>query len=281
MRTGTGIAGATLLFEPRDGQPDLVLAMQYLVDDLRGEGRRIAAMKLTPSTLRVRTDPYELILTVAQGPVPQTSMQGLLRPPVGETPDFARVHIGRTLRLHSHAMGFLVRRRGAPLPDVDEALRALAHEGQFCLLSVIEAATPSLLVWQPGSLVLTAEEFRRADTQVLLTPGDASAPLSIPPIERLGLPRPDMGLTDISAPSPFAAPKPVDEAPPKPGSRAARHEARSLGKLFAKDVDRPPVLPRLDRSTERVAAALRQPDDAPAPRKRAVWTSLRSSSGSA
>lgn len=267
MRTGTGIAGATLLFEPRDGQPDLVLAMQYLVDDLRGEGRRIAAMKLTPSTLRLRADPYELILTVAQGPIPGSSMQGLLRPPVQGSPDFARVHIGRTLRLHSHAMGFLVRRRGSPLPDPDEALRTLAHEGQFCLLSVIEAATPSILVWQPGSLVLTTEEFRRADMTVLLTPGDASAPLTLPPAERLSLLRPSMEATPTNAPSPFSAPVPVSQ-----GSRAARHDKRSLGKLFAKEMDRPPVLPRLDRSTERVAAAMRAEDEAP--RKAALWASL-------
>ena len=253
MRTGTGIAGATLLFEPRDGQPDLVLAMQYLVDDLRGEGRRIAAMKLTPSTLRLRSDPFELILTLAQGPVPATSMQGLLRPRVGDTPDFARVHIGRTLRLHSHAMGFLVRRRGAPIPDLEEAMLTLAHEGQFCLLSVMEAATPSLLVWQPGSLVLTSDEFKRANTELLLTPGDASAPLSVPPPERLGLMRPDMGPTDTAAPSPFKAP--TTEKPQ--GSRAERHDKRSLGKVFGKELNRPPVLPRLDRSNERITAALR------------------------
>jgi len=254
MRKGTGIAGATLLFGPRDQAPDLVQAMQFLLDDLRGEGRRIAAIKLTPSTLRLRSDPYELILTLAEAPLPLSAMQGLLRPPMGEAPDFARVHLGRTLRIHRHAMGFLLRRRGAPILDLDEAMRTLAEEGRFCLLPVIEATGPSMLVWQPGGLVLTAEEFRRAGADLLLQPGDASVPLTPPRTERLALPRP--GARTVAA-----------EAPPgtTPATRQDRAAAASLGRLFGRSAPpaRAPLLPRLDRASDRVNAALR--DKAPEP----------------
>ncbi|WP_417628799.1 hypothetical protein [Pararhodobacter aggregans] len=247
MRKGSGIAGATMLFGPRDKAPDLVQAMQYLLDDLRSEGRRIAAIKLTPSTLRLRTDPYELVLTVAEAPLPFTSMQGLLRPPMGEAPDFARVHLGRTLRIHRHAMGFLLRRRGAPILDLDEAMRTLADEGRFCLLPVIEATAPSMLVWQPGGLVLTTEEFRRAGVDLLLQPGDARVPLTPPRSDRLALPRP--GASALMA----------DEPPPDTVTRQDRAAAASLGRLFGRrePPGRAPLLPRLDRASDRVTAALR------------------------
>ena len=174
MRHRTGIAGATLLFGPQDRPPDLVQAMQFLLDDLRGDGRRIAALKLTPATLRLRAEPFELVLTMADGALPVSALHGLLRPACGTAPDFARVHLGRALRLHSHAMGFLIRRRGAPLPDLDAALSLLAREGRFCLLPVIEAMPPSVVIWQPGALALTADEFRRAPPALLLEIGRAS-----------------------------------------------------------------------------------------------------------
>ncbi|PTX05201.1 hypothetical protein [Pararhodobacter aggregans] len=267
MRKGSGIAGATMLFGPRDKAPDLVQAMQYLLDDLRSEGRRIAAIKLTPSTLRLRTDPYELVLTVAEAPLPFTSMQGLLRPPMGEAPDFARVHLGRTLRIHRHAMGFLLRRRGAPILDLDEAMRTLAEEGRFCLLPVIEATAPSMLVWQPGGLVLTTEEFRRAGVDLLLQPGDARVPLTPPRSDRLALPRP--GASALM----------TDASPPDPVTRQDRADAASLGRLFGRrePPGRAPLLPRLDRASDRVTAALRDtgPEQKHANRRAAsLWTSL-------
>lgn len=262
MRKGTGIAGATLLFDARDGEPDLVLAMQYLLDDLRAEGRRIVGLKLTSSTLRLRAEPYEMVVTVAPDPLPASAMHGLLRPAIGDAPDFARVHLGRALRTHSRAMGFLLRRRGAPLADLDEGERLLVHEGRHCLLSVLEAATPSLLIWQPGGLVLSLDEFRRADAAVLIAQGDLSAPLTAPSPDRLSLPRPGTER------------EPSAEQPPPEAAlltRADRHDKRSLGRLFGKPSTRPPVVPQLDRQSERLAVALRQGDGSEPPPKRRFW----------
>ncbi len=272
MRQETGIVGATMLFGPQAGEPDLLLAMQFLLDDLRAEGRRIAAIKLTASTLRLRADPYELVLTIAPGPLPVASMHGLLRPPTQGAPDFARVHLGRMLRIHQHAVGFMVRRRGAPITDPEEAARIIAREGQLCLIPVIEAAPPALLIWQPGGLVLTPDEFRRARPDLLLQPGDPAAPLTLTAPERLGLARP--GGEGALAPSPFSA--------PAPGSRAERAETRSLGRLFGKTAPRALALPQIDRSAERIAAALRDTDPRPSPRAegtrnaaaRAFWAAL-------
>ena len=73
MRTGTGIAGATLLYGPQAGEPDLVLTMQLLLDEMRGDGRRIGGVKLTATTLRVRADPFDLVLTLASAPLPRKS----------------------------------------------------------------------------------------------------------------------------------------------------------------------------------------------------------------
>lgn len=271
MRKGTGIAGATLLFGPRDRVPDLVQAMQYLLDDLRGEGRRIVALKLTPSTMRLRADPYEMVLTVAGNPLPATALQGLLRPPAGEAPDFTRVHLARTLRRHHHAMGFLLRRRGAPILDEDEAMRLLAEEGKFALMPVLEATTPSLLIWQPGGLVLSTEEFRRAEPALLLQPGDPAAPIVLPQGERLRLPRPGApagGALALVDDTPAAA-APASGA--GPASRADRGAHASLGRLFGRQPARPAPMPRLDRSSDRVAAALRTaPSAAPAPSRAAA-----------
>ena len=253
MRTGTGIAGATLLFGPRDKAPDLVQAMQYLLDDLRAEGRRIAAMKLTPSTLRLRSDPFELVLTIPNGPLPFTSMQGLLRPPAGDTPDFPRVHLSRTLRRHHHAMGFLLRRRGAPIPDLDEAMRSLADEGRFILMSVIEAAAPSLVIWQPGGLVLSTAEFRHSGIDLLLQPGDPAVPLTMPPPERLRLARPGAEIRALST---------LVHDDLAIATRDDRIVSASRGRLFGNQPSHPTALPRLDRSSDRVVAALRDPAQA-------------------
>ncbi|WP_370241164.1 hypothetical protein [Pararhodobacter marinus] len=255
------IAGATLVFDARAALPDLVLAMQYLVDDLRAEGRAIGAIKLTGSTLRLRADPYEMILTRAADPLPARALQGLLRPPRGETPDFARVHLARALRLHRGAMGFLIRRRGALPTDLADAARLLAAEGRFLLLPVIEAAQPALVIWQPGGLVLGTEEFRRAPLATLLEPGDPLAPLTIAPPERLALPRPgERAPPDCAADDPGAS--------PPPALRAERYAKRSLGRFFGGTPERPVILPRIERESERLATALREASPPRTPRRR-------------
>lgn len=250
MHRGTGIAGATLLYGEHQGEPDLLLAMQTLLDDLRGDGRRVSGVKLAGASLRLRADPFEIVLTLASGPLPPGALHGLTRPLAHEGPDFARVHLSRMLRVHRQALGFLIRRRGAPLPDAAAALQQLTREGQLCLLSVFEAALPALVVWHPGGLVLTAEEFRAASPTLLLSPGDASAPLSVTRPERQGMARPDAaGLFPLVAADDTPASDPVGPSP------------RSIGRLFA--ADPPPTLSRatpvagIERASDRVTLALR------------------------
>ncbi|MBN8290504.1 hypothetical protein JI664_00865 [Rhodobacter sp. NTK016B] len=259
-RASAGIAGASLIFGADKAHPDLVLAMQYLIDDLRAEGRTIGAIKLTGSTLRLRADPFEVILTRAASPLPAAAMQGLLRPPTGDQPDFARVHLARTLRLHSCAMGFLLRRRGAPIADLAEAARQLAAESRFLLHPVIEATAPALLVWQPGGLVLSAREFRAVPLATLLAPGDPQVPLIVTPPERLALTRPGG-----SAPMHEET---TEMQPATPALRSERYADRSLGRFFGSTPKRPKVLPRIEREGERLAAALRDPDGPTTPKKR-------------
>lgn len=246
MRNGSGIAGATLLYGARQNVPDLVLVMQHLVDDLRGDGRRISGVRLASGSLRLRADPFEIVLTLADGPLPLAALQGLLRPQRrSDEPDFARVHLGRTLRLHRHALGFLIRRRAGPPADPDEGARQLAREGQVCLFAVLRAAPPALLVWQPGGLVLTADEFRSADARLLLARGDTLNPLCIARPERVGLRRPDaLGL-----------PVPVPEPPPEP---VATHSG-ALGQLFGNGLPdaRAHPVSGIERATDRVTLAMR------------------------
>lgn len=235
MRKGSGIAGATLLYGRRHGAPDLLLAMQVLIDDLRGAGRGISGVKLAGATLRLRAEPYEIVFTLTDGPLPHEAVRGLLRPPVGEAPDFARVHLARHLITHTRALAFLLRRRGAPPPDPDEALLALMREGQLALLPILRAASPALIIWQPGGLALTVAEFRAADPALLLTPGDVSAPLRLPRADRLGLPRPG-AMVD-------AAPPPAPPRPPAIGiERAADRVTAALRPRHRRAVITPPRL---------------------------------------
>jgi len=157
-------------------------------------------------------------------------------------------HLIRTLRHHHHAMGVLLRRRGAPLSDLDEAFESLADEGRFVLMSVVEAAAPSLVIWQPGGLVLSAEEFRHAGLDLLLHPGDPALPLHVPPPDQARLARPG---TASRALAPFQ--------PDESASRALRLAGASRGHLFGSGPDRPAVVPRLDRASDRILAALRDP----------------------
>lgn len=249
MRKGSGIAGATLLFTSQRGQPDLLKVMQCLVDDLRADSRRIVGLRYAGQSLRLRADPWDMVLTLADEPLPLAAMGGLLRPPrPDDAPDFARVHLARALRLHRHALGFLLRRRGA-LPAEPLAARALAREGQLCLLAIFHAAPPALLIWQPGGLVLTPEELRSADPALLLTPREAAVPMSIPRPERLALARPDAARPAGLPESEPTRPDPdADKAPPPlPAPR-----------LFGKDQTALPLQqPGLERAGDRVASALR------------------------
>lgn len=258
MRTGSAIAGATLLFGPQAAEPDLMLAMQFLLDDLHGAGRRVEALKFTPSTLRLRSGPHDLVLTLAGGPLPVAAMTGLLRPQTRGRPDFLRVHLARSLRLHQRSMGFMLYHRGPPSGDAAEAARRLVREAQLCLMPVIEALPPSLVIWQPGGLVLGTDEFRQTDSEQLLTPGDGTQPLHVAPPEH---PAPCRPGNDPPPPAGVLYPGPV------PASRAERARHHSLGHLFSLVLHERPhaVLASAERAQADLAAALRQ-DEAGAAR---------------
>lgn len=257
MRKGTGIAGATLLYGPQEPVPDLVLAMQFLIDDLRGAGRRIGGIKLNAGGLRIRSDPFDMVLTLAPAPLPTRALEGVLRPRLGSGPDFARVHLTRALRRHQHALGFLLRRRGALPADPESAARDLIREGRLSLLPVLEAAPPSVLVWQPGGLALTLQEFRALDAGVLMRAGDPDTRLLAPmPPGRQALPRPD---------------QPLPQA--RPDSRLEREQGRSGGQMFGTQRPlRARGLPGLDRDQERLSAALR--DTLPRAAALGAWAAL-------
>jgi hypothetical protein len=255
MRAGTGIAGATLLYGPHSAAPDLLAAMQFLVDDLRGDGRRIAGLRLSGGTLRLRCDGYEIILSLAPAPLPPGSFHGVMRPAghAGNGPDIARVHFQRVLQHHGHALGFLLRRRGAPPPDAALAAQALAREGRLALLPVIDAAPPDLLVWQPTGLVLTLAEFQALPAPDLLLPGNPQTRFHLPAVRA---PRPARPLL---APAGSVAPV----------TRADRAALRSGGRLFGGEPGQhPPPLTRAERTDDALTRALRGGRPAPTARPR-------------
>ncbi|WP_417598696.1 hypothetical protein [Pararhodobacter oceanensis] len=258
MRNGQGIVGATLLFGPNDPPPDLVASMQFLVDDLRSDGHRISGLRLGARSMRLRADQFELALTIADTPIPEHAMAQLFRPAAlysdEERPDFSKVHLLRNLRGHSHALGFLLRRRGPPLADELEAEQELVRKGRLCLLPVIEAAPPLLMIWQPGGLLLSKTEFIRADPDILRRGAPPGQPLLITGANRARAARPGLTTQPIRLP---------------PQSRSARAEGRSGGRVFGShQPQRPKVLPRLEGADSEVVAALRAPVIAPdAPRR--------------
>jgi len=257
MRKGKGIAGATLLFGPNDPPPDLVAAMQFLVDDLRADGHRISGLRLGARSLRLRADHFELALTLADTPLPERAMMQLFRPSLSlsddETPDFSRVHLLRGLRGHSHALGFLVRRRGpVPLDEVEAALE-LVRKSRMCLLPVIEAAPPGLLIWQPGSLLFSLPEFMKSEAEILLRTAQPEQRLLLSGPLRASVSRPETGSRPKRTP---------------PASRSQRADLRSGGRVFGTHQPlRPKVLSRFDGVDDKVISALREPQ-VPPPRRR-------------
>jgi hypothetical protein len=260
MRKAQGIVGATLLYGPNDPSPDLVAAMQFLVDDLRAEGRRISGLRLGARSLRLRADEFELALTLADGPLPPHALTGITRPGAHQPdrPDLSRARLVRNLHAHTHALGLILRRRGAlpPDTDTDAMARDLAQRGRLLLLPVFEATPPCVLIWQPGGLLFTTSEFLAADIATLLTPPDPRARLLMsPPDRRLAL-----------------RPAPGDRLQrPTMANRSDRAERRSAGRVFGtQPAQRPFTLPQLDAETGRLSAALRgaPPAIAPTPSRR-------------
>lgn len=261
MRNASRLVGATLVYPAACGPPDLVLALQFLLDDLRAEGRRVSALRLGGRSLRLRVDAFDVVLSEAAAPLPRGAFDGLLRPADAEDgrPDLARIRLARLLSTHGHALGFLLRRRGALADDSAGAALALARDGRRLLLPLIEAATPSLLIWQPGGLVLGVEEFLALDPAVLTRPGD---PASLLRLGRL-------------APRQRPEVAPVPRRPP-PASRLERAARCSAGHVFGNAGPRAPVpLPRIEAPSARLSQALRDDTAPAAPRRPAAHRAAR------
>lgn len=322
----SAVAGATLLFGPRAARPDLVLAGQFLIDDLRAEGSRISGIQVNSHTLRLRIAGAELALALSAGPLPARSLQGLRRP-AGRGPgrpqlpaqmpataddradperdserdsdgapdaplltDLGTIRVLRALRQHQAALGVLLRSRGQPGPttDMDDLLMLM-------LKSLIEAAPPTLVLWQRSGLVYTGCEFAAQNPRDLMAPVGPVRALSVPehfdpPHSRSpAAPTPpppetapgaeldaELGAEPVAAPGATTVPVPIPgsaaTAPPgsPPTDRADRARRRSAGRLFRRGKDQSPApgtrrgsrpraaaLPQLTAGSASLAAALR------------------------
>ncbi|WP_323037300.1 hypothetical protein [Pararhodobacter sp.] len=243
MRRIQGVVGATLLYGSNDPTPDLLPVMQFLVDDLRAEGQKIASLRLGSRSLRLRTAGFDIALTQASGPMPSEATT-CVRRLSSDTPDVARARMVRNLREHRHAMGFILRQRRATADGAPPLAQTLSDLGRRCLLPVFEAAQPCLVIWQPGGLLFSTAEFLSLKDDALL---------SLPERENL---------TVIQAGPRRQTPRPITlvrPARPATETRAERATGQSAGRLFGTpQPDRPRVLPRLDVHETRLSAAFRQ-----------------------
>lgn len=253
MRTRTIPSGATLLFGPDRPRPDLVLAAQFLVDDLRAAGQRVGSLRVGDNLMRLRLDGLELALALSPGPLHPQAIAGPLRlpPDAAGAPDlpeigFTDLRAIRTLRLlrrHRHALGVLLRRRGLGPDDLDATLHTM-------LLAVNEAAPPDLILWQRTGVLWSAQEFQQVKPARLAEGGTPLRALAPPPAEA------DPEGRSQRLPAPANRPSP-------PASRQDRTDRRSIGRLF--DSDRAPApLPRIEPATARLSQALRLPAEAAA-----------------
>lgn len=294
MRGTTRYAGAMLLFGPQQQPPDLTLAMQFLMDDLRFEGRKVTWISLKGSSLRLRVEGFELVLAHTSEPLPPQAFHGVFRPATGRADaadsrpdgaDLARGRVLHALRQHQFALSVLLRPRGTPVrDDPDAALMELVRECRAMIEPVIEAAPPSAVLWQPGAVAFTCEEFLASRAETLLLPGDQASPLQFdtalekprfrPAVtfdspENARQAAPIRGvLPEESADAPAAGtpnlPAVIGRRPPRaapaPASRSDRAAMRSAGQLFnsaERASARPVALPRLHRQDARLAQALR------------------------
>lgn len=303
MRGKTRYAGAMLLYGPQRQPPDLTLAMQFLMDDLRFEGRKVTWIALKGSSLRLRVEGYELVLAHTSEPLPPQAFQGVYRPrenraedahQADDRTDLARGRVLHALRQHQYALSVLLRPRGTPAcEDPDAALLVLVRECRAMIEPVIEAAPPSAVLWQPGAIAFTCEEFLASRAELLLLPGNHATPLQFDaaaekPRYRPALAFPDPAAirkTDVIAtdtasdmvpenPTEASTATQKDAAvhlpvvfgrrPPRvgstPQSRNDRVARRSAGQLFSstdRASARPVALPRLHRQDARLVQALR------------------------
>lgn len=268
-----------MLYGPQARPPDLTLAMQFLIDDLRFDGRKVSWIALKGPSLRLRVEGYELVLAHTDGALPAQAFHGVLRPAPNarqlaqhpdddaaapDSADLARGRVLYALRHHPCALSVLLRPRGAAPAGwesaeeglseaADPALLALVRECRALLEPVIEAAAPATVIWQPGAVAFTCEEFLASRAEALLLPGDTARPLQLAAEgER---PRHRPLLTDF----PLPADQPATLPACLPQTRAERASQRSAGQLFGRTraTGRAAALPRLHRQDARLARAMR------------------------
>ncbi len=260
----TGLSGATLLYGAAAAAPDLVLAAQFLIDDLRRDGWRIAGVRVGAREVRLRVDGFDLAMTLADEPLPDCVTAALMRPSrPAEAPDLARARVWHLLSRHHMILGVLIRARGARARQaIEDDREDLASTCQTLVCTIAEAAPPDLVLWQASGAVLSPAEFRKAPLAFLtLTSADAG----LEPIRAAGLPtnRPrartapqTTALQAAPGAQPFALPMPAPEPettsstrpakpsggngqPPgmshPPDSRDARAARASSGRLFGKN----------------------------------------------
>ncbi|MCC5986430.1 MAG: hypothetical protein JJT95_02035 [Pararhodobacter sp.] len=179
MRHRMGISGATLIYGPQPGPPDLMLASQFLIDDLRRDGRTITGVRLSRHALRLRADGFDLALSLNDAPLPLQAFTGAARP-VPDGSDLARGRVMHALRHHRWVLGVLMRLRGVqPGQSMDERLDVLPGECRSLIATVAEAAPPALVIWQANGAICTASEFPRLPAAMLDGPASALDPLCL------------------------------------------------------------------------------------------------------
>lgn len=223
MRTRNGYVGAALLYGTQP--PALPHVLQFLLHDLYLEGRPVGGVQLKGPTLRLRFEGYELILTQSDQPLPARALDGALRPrstarPLADAPvptDLARGRVLHALRSHRHALSVLLRARGGRRSDdPPDALLHLTSECRAMLEAVIEAMPPRAVVWQPGAVAFTCEEFLATRADTLLDAGDRANVLCLSAHTHAAADRPALADWSDWSDGTEAAPRAQEKAPAAP-----------------------------------------------------------------
>ena len=257
-------AGATLFYGPGQAQPDLILAAQFLMDDLRAVGTGISSLRVNRHTLRLRFAGAELALALSAAPLPPGSLPGLLRPveaphrparraaasaegasdhPDNVLTDLGTIRVARAVQAHNMALGVILRRRGPAGPaEPDAAL-------QMLLAPLLEAAPASAVLWQGSAVIYSLREFQQLRPADLRRPGRTA-----PALLQVQAAAPAVGTLPATTGSGLSA---------TPRSRADRAARRSAGRLFGRagkqHPNRPlPLHPPSFNDRDRLAEALRR-----------------------
>jgi hypothetical protein len=278
MRRPLGIAGATLIYGKGEQHPDMILALQFLLDDLRREGRQISGVRLAGDSLRLRVEHFELAASLASTPLPVAAFNGVLRPELASRAaidwphDLARGRLLYAIRHHRQALGVLLRARLAGEGVHREEALDLSSECRAIVSALVEAAPPQFVLWQASGVLFTLAEFRTVTQQRLDAPGDPGSamypkPAPIARVQRPSMPdwtkiddrpanargseRPEASVTGhASLPVPVIGPN-------APRDRFSRMLNRSVGNMFrrANSLQRPRELPSPARNERRLARA--------------------------